>query len=526
MLYFINCTADIAEQDETYRTYKYVDCYTYPLHINANDDNFYGRLIDCELSVITTLATACTSWNQGIRLTVTINDVDVTSALIGSININHSKNMASTFSLSLGDSQYSPHTNNDIGLSKEVIITAYIDGHEKKLITGIIDNVDMSYTPGISINVSGMDYSKKLLDKKDTLISVQDETDNDLRNEIIEYLAAQAGITDVDIPLMDTVDIDNSFSDQTIWDMVQKEAVINLYWVRFNEDGVMQLRLDEIKTDITTYPTADWTYGEDRLITLSLRKSESDIINKIIVLGSIYESRIPTVEDVSTLLSYRRNWSASDNPYDIHGTETDGDFSINMSMWWAGNKFANYRCRVRWSNNDYEITKYNFAGDNINFLVDYKTDTLVYISFTRYTVTVGGDYESGSLFIELEGRKRDTYETVFTQISASVTDPSSIAKYEERDGGSIELPLIETQDQCIAIGEKIIKESHRGLAQPNFEVPFNPLLETGQTIEITDKKIGFSAERWHVERLNHNISIGGDGVRGRTQVECVYYAST
>ena len=199
MLYKINCQADIAAQDATYPTYKYIDCYTYPLHINANDDNFYGRLIDCELSVITTLATACTSWNQGIRLTVTINNVDVTSALIGSININHSKNMASTFSLSLGDSQYSPHTNNDIGLSKEVVITAYLDGFEKKLMTGIIDDVNMAYSPSISIDVSGMDYSKKLLDKKDTLISVQDETDNDLRNEIIEYLAAQAGITSVDI---------------------------------------------------------------------------------------------------------------------------------------------------------------------------------------------------------------------------------------------------------------------------------------------------------------------------------------
>ena len=88
MLYKINCQADIAAQDATYPTYKGIDC---DLHVNANDDNFYGYLIDCELSIIITLATACTSWSQGIRLTVTINDVDVTSALTGSININHSK---------------------------------------------------------------------------------------------------------------------------------------------------------------------------------------------------------------------------------------------------------------------------------------------------------------------------------------------------------------------------------------------------------------------------------------------------
>ena len=525
MLYFINCQADIAAQTPERTTYKYIDC---DFHVDKTDyPDFYGELIDCTLSIITTLATACTSYTQSLRLTVTINNVDVTPALIGGLNITHNKNMASTFSLTLGDPQYSPHTNGNIGLSKEVVVTAYVDGYEKKLITGIIDDINMTYSPNISININGMDYSKKLLDKRTTIVSVQDLADSTLRNDIIKYLARQASITSVDIPVMDTVDIDNSFSDQTIWDMVQKEAIINLYWVRFNEEGVMELKLDEVKTSTTTYPTVDWTYGEDRFTLLGLKKGESDIINKVTVLGSIYEKRVPTVEAVRTLLTYRKNWSQSADPYDIHGTETDGDFSINISMWWGGSKYANYRCRITWSNNDYEITNYNFAGDNINFLVDYKASNLVYVSFMRYTVIEGGDYEAGSLFIELEGRQRDTYEVQYHQIAASITDPASVTEYGERKAmgqESIEFPLIETQDQCIEIGKKIIRDSYNDLAQPNFEVPFNPLLAPGQTIEITDKKIGFSAERWYVGNVTHNIEM--DPVKGRTQVGCVYYATT
>jgi len=48
----------------------------------------------------------------------------------------------------------------------------------------------------------------------------------------------------------------------------------------------------------------------------------------------------------------------------------------------------------------------------------------------------------------------------------------------------------------------------------------------GQTIEITDKKIGFSEERWYVESVAHNLEAGEGLVKGRTQVGCVYYATT
>ena len=90
MLYKIDCQADIAAQSATYPTYKGIDC---DLHINANDDGFYGKNIDCSLSIIRTLADACIAKIKGIRTRVTINSVDVTAALTGNITIQHNKNM-------------------------------------------------------------------------------------------------------------------------------------------------------------------------------------------------------------------------------------------------------------------------------------------------------------------------------------------------------------------------------------------------------------------------------------------------
>lgn len=543
------------------------------------DTGFYGKLIDCTLSIIRSLADACTSWNQGIKLAVTINNEDVTSALIGNINITHNKNMASTFSFTLGDSQYSPHTNSDIGLSKEVVITAYIDGFEQKLITGIIDDINMDYTPEISINISGMDYGKKLLDKRTTIVSVQDLADTTLlpgstgavvlRSSIIEYLAEQAGVTSVDIPLMDTVDIDNSFSDQTVWDMIQKEAVINLYWIRFNEEGVMELKLDEVKTDTTTYPTADWTYGENRFTFLGVRKNESDIINKVIVLGTIYHRRIPHITTEMTnpgvdyttpvtlfsdSLSYAEGEVINYYPY-YNYTKKVGEFVLKIYSYGfsmaGGNIHIIVGCEDHETWESYIITaKTGTIGGNASIIKINDSISVgggVGLKGIMWVISrngTGTNFENGSegkaftFDVTVTGYKNrestpatyettTTYETIYNQISASVSDPASINKYGERrplGQESIEFPLIETQTQCKEIGKKIIRDGHRSITQPNFEVPFNPLLFTGQTIEITDKKIGFSAERWHVESVSHNIEA--NPVKGRTQVGCVYYAST
>jgi hypothetical protein len=519
----MDCKARINAQDPTYPTYKAMDC---KMHCNANDTGFYGRIMDCMATITSLIVTACRSWDQGIRLVVTIDGINVSAALIDSLTIRHDKNAISDFSFYLGDTQYSPRTNSHIDLDKEVVITAYINGQEKKLITGTLDEPSAENTPDFKVSITGRDYGKKLLDKKTTIVSVQDLADSTLRNDIIKYLAEQAGITAVDIPEMDAVTIDNSFSYQTIWDMIQKEMMVELYWIKFDEDGNLKLLLDEIKSDTDLYPTPDWTYDEDRIIRLGYKKGRLEM-NKITVLGKTYEKRIPTIEAVNTLLSFQKYWNESNNEGDIVGTDTVGDFKIITYCWWGDvTEFANYYVYVGWNNNDYEITDFSFNGDTINLLSQgfgsYYWGTKLRCGFMRMTNDTKTALRAGNYSLQLTGRKRDTYETRYDQISAEVTDPNSIAKYGERDGGSVEYPLLETVEQCIAVGSKAIRDSHRLLGQTELSIPFNPLIETGQTIAINDNKIGIT-ERYYIESINHNINFGEGKVSAETVIGGVLY---
>ena len=100
MFYDLPCTLPINAQDATFTTYRDIAC---TLQTNANNDNFYGRLIDCTLPVTTYLVDAATGDIQSIRITITCNGQDVSAALVGEIEIHHMKNACSTFSFYLGD---------------------------------------------------------------------------------------------------------------------------------------------------------------------------------------------------------------------------------------------------------------------------------------------------------------------------------------------------------------------------------------------------------------------------------------
>jgi len=516
MIHTMDCKARVNAQDPDYPTYKSIDCL---LHCNANT-NWHGRIMDCEATITNIIVTACRSWNQGIRLVVTIDDIDVSEALIGNLSIQHDKNKISTFSLDLGDTQYSPRTNSHIDLEKVVVITAYINGQEKKLFTGSLDEPSAENNPAFRVIVTGRDYGKLLLDKITTVVSVQDLADTTKRNDLIKYLASLAGQTNIDIPEMDKVTIDNSFQDQSIWDMIQKEAMVEQYWVGHNEDGRLELKLDEIKSDETLYPTPDWTYEEDRIIRLGYKKGRVNI-NKIIVLGKTSETRIPTtVEGASVnLLIWNKTWSACsevEGLTDITGEFTSGNFNIKIS--WVDSSWPKYRYRVTitWANADFTVSSIHCDGNNINMIyTGMNSSSSGHAGFYRFCEA------AGSLSLVIEGKERDTteWDTRYDQISASVTDPNSIAKYGERDGGSVTYPLLETVEQCTAVGSKIIRDSHR-LGQ---QVDFNPLIETGQTIAVTDNKIGLD-ERYYVESISHNIDINEGKVKARTQVGGVYYA--
>ena len=129
-----------------------------------------------------------------------------------------------------------------------------------------------------------------------------------------------------------------------------------------------------------------------------------------------------------------------------------------------------------------------------------------------------------------EENPEETFESKinYIQVKATVTDAASIALYGERkpnNEGTLEFPLAETEAQCKRIGENIILDSHRFIKQPDFRVPFNPKLIVGNTVELTDKKIGYDEDSYLVEEVIHYIDIDKEGkLKARTRIGCVYYA--
>jgi len=299
MHYDLPCTLPIGAQDATFTTYRDITC---ALATNANDAYFYGRIINCTLPITTYLVDAAKGEIQSLRVVCTIDGENVSAALVGNISINHTKNACSTFSLSLNDFSWSPLINSHIRQNKVVIITAFINGYEKKLFTGLIDGTNTEYNNGAwyRINIYGRDYGKKLERKKMSLISVQDSAANKYRGSLIKYMAAQAGIADVECPNGSYVRIDHSFHYQSVLDMIVKECNIDTYWWRVDEEGRLKVALSKIKTNVTTYPTAEWEYGEDRFTRLGLKTGPDDyIINKLKVMGAIYDYmlEIPAAAD-------------------------------------------------------------------------------------------------------------------------------------------------------------------------------------------------------------------------------------
>ena len=559
MIHTMDCIASVNAQDPDYPTFKKMDCIA---HCNANE-NWHGRIMDCTATITNIIVSACRSWNQGIRLVITIDNIDVSEALIGNLNIQHDKNKISTFSLNLGNTQYSPRTNSHIDLDKVIIITAYINRQEKKLFTGTIDEPEAENTPAFRVIVTGRDHGKKLLDKITTIISAQDLANSKKRNNLIKYLAEQAGVTAVNIPEMDEVTIDNSFQNQSVWDMIQKEAMVEQYWVKFDEDGNMKLELDEIKSDTSLYPTPDWTYEEDRIIRLGYKKGRMDI-NKIIVLGKTTQRRIPHttttmttpgVDYTTPVLLFSDSLSFSEGElieYNANNNYTKkiGDFILKINSYGSGGGGGNLHiyvgCEGQQTWESYVITeRTGTIGGNATLIKTYNSISAggsIQLNGICWVISRGGtgtNFEKGkegyafTFEITVYGYKNidsdpATYETITTyevrydQISAEVTDPNSIEKYGERDGGSVVYPLLETVEQCVAVGTKIIRDRHRLSGQSNILIPFNPLLITGQTIAVIGKDIGLD-ERYYVERIGHNIDINKGKVGARTQVGGVLY---
>lgn len=560
MITVINCFLAINEQSEDSPTYKAIDC---NLHVNENDENFFGRIIDCSLTVQRVLVGACLATAQSIRLKITVDGEDVSDALIGQIMIQHNENIISLFSFNLGDFQYSPLLAGDYE-DKEVIITAYVNGQGVKLFTGLIDGTRSDFDGGYSLNIYGSDYGKKLL-KRMTLISVQEAATAKTRGAIIRYLANQAGITNIDVPTGSRTVIDHSFQDQFIWDMIQKEMMIEGWVIRFDENAKMLVYKKVIKTNEALYPTPDWEYGEDKFISLGLNTTREGIINQITILGAIFEEEIITVE-------HGEEEQQVEVPTEEY-QDTDHSFSHSftagevVTLWSEGDavlkvttSYLGYTKPAGYIFPKYQHYKFTISGSDsgkIRSLSAVVTGGATksgqgsnYINISRgITSTLDWDFTEKAFAITITFKVKELVaggsiwitenipnETTIskinrTQIKAIVNDPASIAKYGERkpnEEGTEEYPLAETEAQCIDIGQRRIRDSHRYTKQPDYLVNFNPKIVAGEAVKLTDKNIGYTVfnGRWRIEEMviYFDIDPGTGAIKPRTRIGCVFYA--
>jgi len=519
--------------------------------------------IPCQLDVVTDIIGTYFNVGQGIRVAITVDGESVSDSLIGDITIAHNLNYISTFSFTLGNPKYSPLVSPYyIAVNSVVIITVYVNGQAFKLFTGLVDETRTTYDGGYRLQINGRDYGKKLLDKTMTLISVQDSADKSYRGSMVKYLAGQASITNVNVPTGDKVTIDHSFQDQTLWDMVQKECAIEGWYVQHDENAIMKLQTRKIKSNKTSYPVADWEYGEDKFIQLGLETSDIGIINKVIILGAIFEEETITANPVTPVevvpdekvYEYTDySFSPSFTAGEVVSGWTDGDAVIRVTAFYIGYTkplgylfpvSQNYKFKITGSDSG-KIQGLSFsvsggatkAGQSSNYVLIERKVGYEYppLSATEQafsiTITFKIKNQTGGGIEELESENPEetfTSTITYTQVKAIVTDNTSIGIYGERkpnNEGTLDFPLAETEAQCKRIGENIILDSHRFIKQPDFEVAFNPKLIVGQTVELTDKKIGYDEDRYFVEEVIHTIGANSEGkMKARTRIGCVYYA--
>ena len=526
--------------------------------------------IPCQLDVVTDIIGTYFNVGQGIRVAITVDGESVSDSLIGDITIAHNLNYISTFSFTLGNPKYSPLVSPYyIAVNSVVIITVYVNGQAFTLFTGLVDETRTTYDGGYRLQINGRDYGKKLLDKTMTLISVQDSADKSYRGSMVKYLAGQASITNVNVPTGDKVTIDHSFQDQTLWDMVQKECAIEGWYVQHDENAIMKLQIRKIKSNKTSYPVADWEYGEDKFIQLGLETSDIGIINKVIILGAIFEEETITVDtvDIESGGGLHIEVLSKDEGYEITPYTFGKDFTQAQNVIWSEGDavikvtasyigFTKPSGYIFPQSQNYKFTISGSDSGKIKGLEASVTGGATKISqgsnsvsVARKIVLIGAwppsiQEAAFSITISFKTKERisggieeleeenpeETFTSTitYTQVKAIVTDNTSIGIYGERkpnNEGTLEFPLAETEAQCKRIGENIIPDSHRFIEQPDFNVQFNPKLIVGQTVELTDKKIGYNKDRYFVEEAIHTIGADAEGrMKARTRIGCVYYA--
>ena len=83
----IKCFTAVAEQPDVQPTFLEIACST--LVDDGGLNNFNGFKIPCQTEVNRDIVDACVNTSQGIRVTITVNDEDVSDSLVGQIMIKH-----------------------------------------------------------------------------------------------------------------------------------------------------------------------------------------------------------------------------------------------------------------------------------------------------------------------------------------------------------------------------------------------------------------------------------------------------
>lgn len=573
----IPCFVAVAEQDEDFPTFAEADC---DVLVNERDNDYFGVMVDCDVDVVRDRVEVCLmptvglgeaevgrplTTSRSIRLMVTIDGKDVTKALTETISIRHALNEVSSFSLTLIDSQYSPLVNPHIDIDVVVIITAFINGKEFKVFKGLVDTPKTKRAKDFKLKISGRGYGRKLLDKRATLISIQDSAENKYRGSLVKYVAGQAGIVSVNCPRGDLIITDHSFQDQKTWDMVQKECEIEGWYVRFDEQANMLVKIKAIKGN------PDWTYGEGEFVELGFNKTSKGIINQVVVLGAIFEEEIVTVIPVEEAPAQEveipekvydevtTTFSKSFSQGEVVTGWSDGDATLKVTASYIG--FTKPLGYIFPTSQNYKFTiKGTMSGKIKSLEISVSGDATGDRSGSNHcTVKRGIVYSGGfpptiqeaafSITITVKTKElvsggevwveenlpaesaADRIETTikYTQVKATVQDAASIAEYGERKPREqyvLHRPLAETEEQCRRVGENKIKDTHRYTKQPDILVNYNPLLTIGQTVRLYDTKIGYNGENWLVEEIIHTFSIDNKtgAIKPRTRAGSVFYA--
>ncbi len=145
------------------------------------------------------------------------------------------------------------------------------------------------------IQASGRDYTKRCLNSKLSKATMF-KADQKI-TDVISSLAANCGITKQKIPtsILDTIGKDTTYErDQVRWEIMKEIALANNYEIYFDAEGYLILASQQ--DPILTPPSLKISTGpRGNLVSRGRKSSDSNIFNKVTVVGESSDTTVPLV---------------------------------------------------------------------------------------------------------------------------------------------------------------------------------------------------------------------------------------